>query len=156
MNFSLFFYSGVNQEYSTYPGRTVQNRAAPPYSMIIDTPESGSTVSLTMRHCVIAESDFAVSIVPQRIGQQREEKVLFLWYRASGENRAPNPIMVALVCSAIYFVCVFSPSSYFTRVSEPACFGAAPAPGIFYPEPAPAPGKREHNVGIFLNWLRIV
>ena len=78
MNFSLFFYSGVNQEYSTYPGRTVQNRAAPPYSMIIDTPESGSTVSLTMLHGVIAESDFAVSIVPQRIGQQREEKVLFL------------------------------------------------------------------------------
>ena len=35
------------------------------------------------------------------------------------------------------------------RVSEPACFGAAPAPGIFYPEPAPAPGEREHNVGIF-------
>ena len=34
-----------------------------------------------------------------------------------------------------------------TRVSEPACFGAAPAPGIFYPQPAPAPapGKREHN-----------
>ena len=29
------------------------------------------------------------------------------------------------------------------RVSEPACFGATPAPGIFYPEPAP--GKREHN-----------
>ena len=51
------------------------------------------------------------------------------------------------------------------RVSEPACFGAAPAPGLFYPEPAPglfypepapAPGKREHNVEIFLNWLRIV
>ena len=36
-----------------------------------------------------------------------------------------------------------------SRVSEPACFGAAP--GIFYPEPAPAPGEREHNVGIFLN-----
>ena len=24
-------------------------------------------------------------------------------------------------------------------------FWAAPAPGIFYPGPAPAPGKREHN-----------
>ena len=36
-------------------------------------------------------------------------------------------------------------------VSEPACFGAAPAPGIFYPEPAPAPGKREHDFGIFEN-----
>ena len=24
-----------------------------------------------------------------------------------------------------------------TWVSEPACFGAAPAPGNFYPEPAP-------------------
>ena len=37
------------------------------------------------------------------------------------------------------------------RVSEPACFGAAPAMGIFYPEPAPAPapGKREHNFLIF-------
>ena len=35
------------------------------------------------------------------------------------------------------------------RVSEPACFGADPAPGIFYSEPAPAPGKREQNVGIF-------
>ena len=35
------------------------------------------------------------------------------------------------------------------RVSEPACFGTAP--GIFYPEPAPAqaPGEREHNVGVF-------
>ena len=30
-------------------------------------------------------------------------------------------------------------------VSEPACFGAAMAPGIFYPEPAPASNKREHN-----------
>ena len=29
-----------------------------------------------------------------------------------------------------------------SRVSEPACFGAAPAPGFFYLEPAPAPGKR--------------
>ena len=28
-----------------------------------------------------------------------------------------------------------------SRVSEPACFGAAPAP---------APGKREHDFGIFL------
>ena len=28
------------------------------------------------------------------------------------------------------------------RVSEPACFGAAPAP---------APGKREHDFGIFEN-----
>ena len=30
-------------------------------------------------------------------------------------------------------------------MSEPACFGAAPAPGIFYSEPAlaPAPGNRE-------------
>ena len=36
------------------------------------------------------------------------------------------------------------------RVLEPACFGAAPAPGIFYPELAPAPGKREHNFGFFL------
>ena len=43
------------------------------------------------------------------------------------------------------------------RVSEPACFGAAPAAGIFYPEPAlasaPAPGERENtgyrNFGIF-------
>ena len=32
------------------------------------------------------------------------------------------------------------------RVSKPACFGAAPAPRIFYPEPAP--DKREHNFGI--------
>ena len=32
-------------------------------------------------------------------------------------------------------------------VSEPVCFRVAPAPGIFYPEPAP--GEREHNVGIF-------
>ena len=39
-----------------------------------------------------------------------------------------------------------------TRVSEPpASFGAAPATGIFYPEPAPAPGKREHDFGIFEN-----
>ena len=28
------------------------------------------------------------------------------------------------------------------RVSEPACFGTAPATVIFNPEPAPAPGKR--------------
>ena len=35
-------------------------------------------------------------------------------------------------------------------------FWAAPALGSFYPEPAPTPGKREHNVGFFLNWLRIV
>ena len=38
-----------------------------------------------------------------------------------------------------------------SRVSEPACFGAAPAPGIFYPEPAPTPGKKEHDFGIFEN-----
>ena len=31
------------------------------------------------------------------------------------------------------------------RVSEPACFGAAP--GILYPEPAPVPDKRDHNFG---------
>ena len=43
-----------------------------------------------------------------------------------------------------------------TRVSEPACFGTAPAPEIFNPEPAPAPGKREQKFGFFLNWLRIV
>ena len=41
------------------------------------------------------------------------------------------------------------PNCVLIRVSEPACFGAAPAlaPGIFHPEPAP--GKREQNVGIF-------
>ena len=35
------------------------------------------------------------------------------------------------------------------RGLEPACFWAAPAPGIFYPELAPAlaPGKREHSFG---------
>ena len=41
------------------------------------------------------------------------------------------------------------------RVSEPACFGTAPAPGIFNPEPAPAqapaPGKREQKFGFFKN-----
>ena len=37
------------------------------------------------------------------------------------------------------------------RVSEPACFGAAPAPEIFYLVPAPAPGKREHDFRIFEN-----
>ena len=37
------------------------------------------------------------------------------------------------------------------RVSEPACYGAAPAPEIFYPEPAPASDKIEHDYGIFLN-----
>ena len=35
------------------------------------------------------------------------------------------------------------------RVSEPACLGAAPAPGIFYLEPRLAPDNREHNFGIF-------
>ena len=35
------------------------------------------------------------------------------------------------------------------RVSEPACFGTAPAPEIFNPEPAPAPGKREQKFGFF-------
>ena len=49
-----------------------------------------------------------------------------------------------------------SANCFYGRVSEPACFGAAPAQGIFYPEPAPAPGERVHNVGIFLNRLRIV
>ena len=43
-----------------------------------------------------------------------------------------------------------------TRVSEQACFGAAM--GIYYaePAPAPAPGKREHDFGIFENRLQIV
>ena len=35
------------------------------------------------------------------------------------------------------------------RVLEPACFGAAPALGIFYPELASALGKREHSFGFF-------
>ena len=30
------------------------------------------------------------------------------------------------------------------------------APGIFYPKPAPAPDKREQNLGFFFNWLQIV
>ena len=38
------------------------------------------------------------------------------------------------------------PTLVFSSVSEPVCSGAAPALGIFHPEPAP--GKREHNVGI--------
>ena len=46
-------------------------------------------------------------------------------------------------------VVVAEASSVQCRVSEPASFGAAPAPGIFYP--APAPGKREHDFGIFEN-----
>ena len=45
----------------------------------------------------------------------------------------------------------FGYNSFLSRVSEPACFGAAPAQGNFYPEPATAPGKREHNFGIFIN-----
>ena len=36
-----------------------------------------------------------------------------------------------------------------SRVSQPSCFGAAPAPDIFYPEPAPDSGKRENNFEIF-------
>ena len=35
------------------------------------------------------------------------------------------------------------------RVSEPACFGTAPASGIFNPEPAPAPGKRKKKFNFF-------
>ena len=35
------------------------------------------------------------------------------------------------------------------RVSEPACFGTASAPEIFYPEPAPAPGEREQCWNFF-------
>ena len=41
----------------------------------------------------------------------------------------------------------FASKASISRGSEPACFKAAPAPGIFYPEPAP--GKREHNFGFF-------
>ena len=33
--------------------------------------------------------------------------------------------------------------------SEPACFGTAPDPGIFNPEPAPAPGKIEQKFRFF-------
>ena len=43
----------------------------------------------------------------------------------------------------VLFIVLYPKYSNKTRVSEPACFGAAP--GIFYPEPAPAPGKKEHN-----------
>ena len=41
--------------------------------------------------------------------------------------------------------------SFAGRVLEPACFGTAPAPRIFNPEPAPspAPGKREQKFGFF-------
>ena len=44
----------------------------------------------------------------------------------------------------------FLPGSESSRVSKPASFGAVPAPGILYLKPAPAPGKREHDFGIFL------
>ena len=40
---------------------------------------------------------------------------------------------------------------YFTGFRSRPVLGAALAPGIFYPEPAPASGKREHNFGFFLN-----
>ena len=45
-----------------------------------------------------------------------------------------------------------------SRVSEPSCFGAATAltPGIFYLEPALAPGKREHNYFLTMNCLKYV
>ena len=47
-----------------------------------------------------------------------------------------------------------------SRVSEPSCFGEAPALtlGIFYPEPALAlaPGKREHNYFLTTNCLKYV
>ena len=39
----------------------------------------------------------------------------------------------------------------YSRVTEPSYFGAAPAPGILYPELAPAPDRREHNFEIFYN-----
>ena len=47
----------------------------------------------------------------------------------------------------VLFIVLYPKYSNKTRVSEPACFGAAP--GIFYPEPAP--GKRVHNFGIYFN-----
>ena len=45
--------------------------------------------------------------------------------------------------------CFFKRTNMKYRVSEPACLGMAPAPGIFNPEPAPAPGKREQKFGFF-------
>ena len=50
--------------------------------------------------------------------------------------------------AASYNIHIFIPGSVLLdpgRVSETACFRASLAPGIFYPEPAPAPGKSEHN-----------
>ena len=44
-------------------------------------------------------------------------------------------------------VCSFTIIIGQNRDSEPACFGMAPAPGIFNPEPDP--GKREQKFGFF-------
>ena len=43
-----------------------------------------------------------------------------------------------------------------SRVSEPACFEVAPAPGIFFLKPAPGPDKLENIFFIFLSCQRIV
>ena len=41
------------------------------------------------------------------------------------------------------------PAGFRSRPVLGAVSAQVPAPGIFYPEPVPAPGKREHNFGIF-------
>ena len=59
-----------------------------------------------------------------------------------------EPVKLWAENNVFLFSVFFQPIST-CRVSEPACFWTASAPGIFYPEPAPAPGKIEHNFGIF-------
>ena len=70
---------------------------------------------------------------------------------------ADNVVCCELMMYILYLALVEwlykKPLTVCARVSEPACFGVALALGIFYlePAPAPAPGKREHNFGIFQN-----
>ena len=58
----------------------------------------------------------------------------------------PQPQPIVIVVIVIVRVVLVMVVIVIVRVSEPACFEAAPALGIFA-----APGKREHNFGIFEN-----
>ena len=56
---------------------------------------------------------------------------------------------ICVIFFSLYFEMLSKLLLKINRVSEPACFRAAP--GIFYPELAAAPGKREYDFRIFEN-----
>ena len=82
-----------------------------------------------------------------RVGIKTTGMLLFFFFMVNVMNAPDVRVGKGRISSQICSLHV--KEAGYGRVSEPACFGMAQAPAIFYPEPAPAPGKREHNFEFF-------